>query len=188
KKGGIFFTHIDLGVVGYHHIYGSLASTAVGDMLGLTPEEISAGLSTFEGLLRRFEYKGSVNGAEIYIDYAHHPKELKATLKAAKAMTKGRVIAFFEPHTYSRTASLFKEFSESFADTDLAYFLDIYAARENNIYGVSSEKLAASVPNGAYISSYENAAEWIRENVKENDTVMILGAGTVDRIAKILFP
>ena len=188
KKGGVFFTHIDLSVVGYHHIYGSLASTAVGDMLGLTPKEISEGLSTFEGLLRRFEYKGSVNGAEIYIDYAHHPKELKATLKAAKAMTKGRVIAFFEPHTYSRTASLFKEFSESFADTDLAYFLDIYAARENNIYGVSSEMLAASVQNGAYISSYENAAAWIRENTKENDTVMILGAGTVDRIAKILFP
>ncbi|MBE6665108.1 MAG: UDP-N-acetylmuramate--L-alanine ligase [Ruminococcaceae bacterium] len=188
QKGGQFFTHVDLNVVGYHHIYGSLASAAVGDMLGLTPEEISAGLSTFEGLLRRFEYKGKMNGAEVYIDYAHHPKELKATLKAAKAMTKGRVIAFFEPHTYSRTASLFNEFAESFADADLSYFLDIYAAREDNIYGVSSEKLAACVPNGAYISSYENAAAWIRENTKECDTVMILGAGTVDRVAKILFP
>ena len=188
RKGGEFFTHIDLKVVGYHHIYGSLASAAVGDMLGLTPEEISAGLSTFEGLLRRFEYKGKMNGAEIYIDYAHHPKELKATLKAAKAMTKGRVIAFFEPHTYSRTASLFDEFAESFSDTDISYFLDIYAARENNIYGVSSEKLAAAVPNGEYISSYDAAAAWIRENTKESDTVMILGAGTVDRIAKLLFP
>ncbi|MBQ3489806.1 MAG: hypothetical protein IJA86_04380 [Clostridia bacterium] len=188
RKGGVFFTHVDLTVVGYHHIYGSLASAAVGDMLGLTPEEISEGLSTFEGLLRRFEYKGTVNGAEVYIDYAHHPKELKATLRAAKAMTKGRVIAFFEPHTYSRTASLFHEFSESFADADLSYFLDIYAAREENLYGVSSEKLACAVPNGAYISSYENAAAWIRENAKKTDTVMILGAGTVDRIAKILFP
>ena len=188
QKGGKFFTRISLNVVGYHHIYGSLASAAVGDMLGLTPEEISAGLSTFEGLLRRFEYKGSVNGAEVYIDYAHHPEELKATLKAAKAMTKGRVIAFFEPHTYSRTASLFDEFAVSFADADLSYFLDIYAAREDNIYGVSSEKLANAVLNGAYISSYENAAAWIRENAKESDTVMILGAGTVDRIAKILFP
>ena len=187
EKGGVFFTHVDLSVVGYHHIYGSLASAAVCDMLGLTPDEISAGLSTFEGLLRRFEYKGTVNDAEVYIDYAHHPKELKATLKAAKAMTKGRVIAFFEPHTYSRTYSLFNEFAESFADTDLAYFLDIYAARENNIYGVSSEKLAAAVPNGGYISSYESAAEWIRKNAKKSDTVMILGAGTVDRIAKILF-
>ena len=187
-KGGEFFAHIRLGVVGYHHIYGSLASAAVCDMLGLTPEEISEGLSTFEGLLRRFEYKGKIGGAEVYIDYAHHPKELKATLKAAKAMTKGRVIAFFEPHTYSRTASLFDAFAASFADADLSCFLDIYAARENNIYGVSSEKLAASVPNGAYISSYENAAAWIRENAKSEDTVMILGAGTVDRIAKILFP
>ncbi len=187
-KGGKIFTRIDLSVVGYHHIYGSLASAAVCDMLGLTPEEIKSGLSSFEGLVRRFEYKGKIGGAEVYIDYAHHPKELKATLKAAKAMTRGRVIAFFEPHTYSRTASLFEEFAESFADADLAYFLDIYAAREDNIYGVSSEKLAAAVPNGGYIPSYENAAAWIRENVMESDTVMILGAGTVDRIAKILFP
>lgn len=188
EKSGNFFTHIDLSVVGYHHIYGSLASAAVCDMLGLTPKEIQSGLSTFEGLVRRFEYKGEMNGAEIYIDYAHHPKELKATLKAARAMTKGRVIAFFEPHTYSRTASLFDEFASSFTDTDLAYFLDIYAARENNIYGVSSEKLASAVSNGGYISSYESAAAWIRENARESDTVMILGAGTVDRIAKILFP
>lgn len=188
EKRGNFFTHIDLSVVGYHHIYGSLASAAVCDMLGLTPKEIQSGLSTFEGLVRRFEYKGEMNGAEIYIDYAHHPKELKATLKAARAMTKGRVIAFFEPHTYSRTASLFDEFASSFTDTDLAYFLDIYAARENNIYGVSSEKLASAVSNGGYISSYDSAAAWIRENARESDTVMILGAGTVDRIAKILFP
>ena len=187
-KGGKIFTHIDLSVVGYHHIYGSLASAAVCDMLGLTPEEISEGLSTFEGLVRRFEYKGRVGGAEIYIDYAHHPKELKATLRAAKAMTKGRVIAFFEPHTYSRTASLFDEFAESFTDADLTYFLDIYAAREDNIYGVSSEKLAAAVENAGYVPSYDAAAELIRKTAQPGDTVMILGAGTVDRIAKILFP
>ena len=155
-------------------------------MLGLTPEEIGETLSTFKGLLRRFEHKGDINGAEIYIDYAHHPRELKATLKAARAMTKGRLITFFEPHTYSRTASLFDEFTESFVDADLAYFLDIYAAREVNIYGVSSEKLANAV-GGAYVPSYDAAAELIRATVQPGDTVMILGAGTVDRIAKILF-
>jgi len=186
-KGGKFFTHTDLFVVGYHHIYGSLASAAVGDMLGLSAEEIGETLSTFRGLLRRFEYKGAIGGAEVYIDYAHHPRELKATLKAARAMTRGRVIAFFEPHTYSRTASLFDEFADSFHDADLVYFLDIYAARENNVYGVSSEKLAAAVENAAHVSSYENAAALIRNLAGENDTVMILGAGTVDRIAKILF-
>ncbi len=187
-KGGAFFTHVDLFVVGYHHVFGSLASAAVGDMLGLTPAEIGATLSSFKGLLRRFEYKGSVNGAEIYIDYAHHPKELKATLKAAKEMTKGRLLAFFEPHTYSRTASLFDEFAESFGDADLTYFLDIYAAREANIYGVSSEKLSAAVKGASYVPSYDAAAALIRNTAKPGDTVMILGAGTVDRIAKILFP
>jgi UDP-N-acetylmuramate--alanine ligase len=186
-KGENFFTHVNLFVVGYHHIFGSLASAAVGDMLGLTPKEIGETLSSFKGLLRRFEYKGSINDAEIYIDYAHHPKELKATLKAAKAMTKGRLFAFFEPHTYSRTASLFYEFAESFVDADITYLLDIYAAREQNIYGVSSEKLASFI-NAGYLPSYEIAAEVIRIGVKPGDTVMILGAGTVDRIAKILFP
>lgn len=186
-KGEFFFTHVDLFVVGYHHIFGSLASAIVGDMLGLTPAEIGETLSTFKGLLRRFEYKGAIGGAEIYIDYAHHPRELKATLKAAKAMTRGRLLAFFEPHTYSRTASLFDEFAESFADADQTYFLDIYAAREANIYGVSSEKLAAAVQNASYVPSYDDAAELIRTSVQPGDTVMILGAGTVDRIAKILF-
>ena len=187
-KGEGFFTHVALFVVGYHHIFGSLASAIVGDMLGLTPAEIGETLSTFRGLRRRFEYKGSINDAEIYIDYAHHPRELKATLKAAKAMTTGRLLAFFEPHTYSRTASLFDEFAESFVDADLAYFLDIYAAREDNIYGVSSEKLAAAVANASYVPSYDEAAELIRQSVQPGDTVMILGAGTVDRIARILFP
>ena len=187
-KGENFFTHVDLFVVGYHHIFGSLASAIVGDMLGLSADEISKTLSTFKGLLRRFEYKGDVNGAEIYIDYAHHPRELKATLKAARAMTKGRLFAFFEPHTYSRTASLFDEFADSFHDADQTYFLDIYAAREANIYGVSSEKLAAAVANAAYVPSYDAAADLIRATAREGDTVMILGAGTVDRIAKILFP
>lgn len=186
-KGEALFTHISLTVVGYHHIFGSLASAIVGDMLGLSPAEISETLSTFKGLLRRFEYKGSVNGAEVYIDYAHHPKELKATLKAARAMTKGRLITFFEPHTYSRTASLFDEFAKSFVDADLAYFLDVYAAREVNVYGVSSEKLAEAA-GGAYVPSYDAAADLIRATVHEGDTVMILGAGTVDRVAKILFP
>ncbi|MBR6745653.1 MAG: UDP-N-acetylmuramate--L-alanine ligase [Clostridia bacterium] len=187
-KGESFFTHVDLFVVGYHHIFGSLASAIVGDMLGLTPAEIGETLSTFRGLLRRFEYKGAINEAGIYIDYAHHPRELRATLKAARAMTKGRLLAFFEPHTYSRTASLFDEFAQSFTDADLTYFLDIYAAREVNVYGVSSEKLAIAVENASYVPSYDAAAELIRKTVRPGDTVMILGAGTVDRIAKILFP
>ena len=187
-KKGEYLTHISLSVVGYHNVYNALASAAVGDMLGLSAEEISAGLSSFAGLRRRFEYKGSVNGADVFIDYAHHPKEILATLAGARRMTEGKLICFFEPHTYSRTASLFREFSQSFGDADEVYFLDIYAAREDNIWGVSSEMLAAETKRGRYVSSYEEAARLIREIASEKDTVMILGAGTVDGIARILFP
>lgn len=186
-KGNAFLSHVDFKVVGFHNIYGGLAAAAVSDMLGLSGEEIGRTLSTFAGLLRRFEYKGSINGADVYIDYAHHPSELKATLRGAREMTKGRLICFFEPHTYSRTAALFREFASSFDVADSVYFLDIYAARENNIWGVSSEALARAVKNGNYVSSYEEAARMIAGGTRENDTVMILGAGTVDRIAKILF-
>jgi UDP-N-acetylmuramate--alanine ligase len=186
-KGGLYLAHVDFKVVGYHNIYGGLAAAAVCDMLGFSGEEIGQTLSTFVGLLRRFEYKGTINGADVYIDYAHHPKELKATLKGAREMTDGRLICFFEPHTYSRTASLFEEFTQSFEGADFVYFLDIYAARENNVWGVSSEKLARATGNGNYVASYEEAARWIAGNAKENDTIMILGAGTVDRIARMLF-
>lgn len=187
-KKGEYLTHISLSVVGYHNIYNALASAAVGDMLGLSAEEISSGLSSFAGLLRRFEYKGSVNGADVFIDYAHHPKEIGATLAGARRMTEGKLVCFFEPHTYSRTASLFREFTEAFGDADAVYFLDIYAAREENIWGVSSEMLASETRGGRYAPSYEEAARLIREIASENDTIMILGAGTVDKIARILFP
>ncbi len=185
-KEGSFLTSVSLSVVGYHNIYNALASAAVGDSLGLSAEEISEGLGSFVGLRRRFEYRGNVNGAEIYIDYAHHPRELMATLAGARKMTKGRLLCFFEPHTYSRTASLFDEFAGAFAEADEICFLDIYAAREENVWGVTAEKLAAATPRGTYASSYEEAARIIRESARENDTVMILGAGTVDRIADIL--
>jgi predicted mannosyl-3-phosphoglycerate phosphatase (HAD superfamily) len=132
-------------------------------------------------------YAITVNGAEVYIDYAHHPRELSATLAGAKKMTEGRLICFFEPHTYSRTASLFNEFASAFTDADMTYFLDIYAAREVNTSGVTSEKLALATPKGYYAKSYGEAVSIIREIVREGDTVMILGAGTVDKIADILF-
>ncbi len=186
-KMGEFLTHISLSVVGYHNIYNALAAVAVGDMLGLSERELSEGLETFRGLRRRFEYCGSLNGADVYIDYAHHPREIAATLAGAKKMTEGRLLCFFEPHTYSRTAALFEEFTASFDDAYFICYLDIYAAREDNVYGVTSEKLAAATPKGRYAASYEEAARIIRAEARKDDTVMILGAGTVDRIAGLLF-
>ncbi len=184
-KHGETLTEIALSVVGYHNIYNALATTATADMLGLSPDEISAGLSSFKGLRRRFEYKGNVNGAEVYIDYAHHPSEIAATLAGARAMTERKLMVFFEPHTYSRTAALFDEFASAFSAADEVCFLDIYAAREVNVTGVTSAALAAATPRGRYVPSYEAAAELIRERAGAGDTVMILGAGTVEQIAGI---
>ncbi len=186
KRGEKLF-HVQLPVLGKHNVYNALASAAVGDLLGISPEETARALSSFKGLRRRFEYKGSVNGADVYIDYAHHPREITATLTGARAMTKGKLICFFEPHTYSRTASLLQEFSDAFAEADESFFLDIYAAREENLWGVSSEALAKMTPRGAYASSYSEAVNIIQKRAAMGDTVMILGAGTVVQIAQMLF-
>ncbi len=186
-KMGEFLTHISLEVVGYHNIYNALACAAVSDMLDLTPEEIADGLDTFRGLRRRFEYKGEINGAEVYTDYAHHPSEIAATLAGAAKMTTGSLLCFFEPHTYSRTAALFEEFTASFSDAYSICYLDIYAAREEPIPGITAKALAEATPKGSYASSYEEAAHIIRATAKKGDTVMILGAGTIETIASLLF-
>ena len=186
-KKGEFFTDVQLSVPGYHNIYNALAAAAVGDALGLCAQEIAQTLSSFTGLLRRFEYKGDLGGASVYIDYAHHPKEIHATVRAAKEMTEGKLLCFFEPHTYSRTAALFSEFSEAFDGADAVYYLDIYAAREDNIFGVSSAALANATKNGAYVPSYEDAVNIILSQAAKDDTILILGAGTVNRIADMLF-
>lgn len=186
RKGDETLAHVRLSVYGYHNIYNALAAAAVGDRLGLSAEEITASLASFEGLRRRFEYKCTVNGARVYIDYAHHPREIAATLRAAGQMTHGRLICLFEPHTYSRTAALWEGFTRCFEGADAVYFLDIYAAREENVWSVSSEKLASATPGAGYIASYSLAAERIRAEAKPGDIVMILGAGTIDRVADLL--
>ncbi len=186
KRGEKLF-HVQLPVLGKHNVYNALASAAVGDLLGISPEETARALASFTGLRRRFEYKGDVNGAPVYIDYAHHPREIAATLAGARAMAKGKIICFFEPHTYSRTASLLGEFSKAFAEADEIFFLDIYAAREENLWGVSSEALAKMTPRGAYASSYTEAVDIIKKHAAAGDMVMILGAGTVAQIAQLLF-
>ncbi len=185
-KGGEYVTSISLGVIGYHNVYNALAAAAVGSMLGLSPEELGEGLCSFQGLRRRFEYKGTACGAEVYIDYAHHPGEIRATLAGAKKMTEGKLIAVFEPHTYSRTAALFDEFSHAFGDADVVYFLDIYAAREVNTTGISSQGLAVATPRARYLSSYDEAVKTLREIARVDDIIMLLGAGPIDRMADML--
>ena len=185
-KRGAYFCHICMSIPGEHNIYNALASAAACDLAGASAEDIAAYISDFTGLSRRFENKGRVNGAEVYIDYAHHPRELRAAVAAARGLCRGKLICVFEPHTYSRTYSLFDEFAASFGGADRIIFTDIYAAREVNTYGVSSLQLAEAVAGGEYAASYADAAGKIRASANAGDLVLVLGAGTVTEVARLL--
>ena len=140
-KGQEALMKVTLHVPGMHNVSNALAAIATADDLGLAADAVAKGLSDFGGADRRFQYKGCVDGVTIIDDYAHHPTEIRATLTAAKNYPHKRLVLCFQPHTYSRTASLYDEFAKSFVGVN-AVFAPIYAARETNEWGVTSEKLA----------------------------------------------
>lgn len=184
--GGEKLGDIVLTVPGVHNVYNALAAASSALENGADFEAVKNGLYAFGGAKRRFEYKGKTDkGAEVYIDYAHHPSEIKVTLNAARTFGK-RVVTVFQPHTYSRTASLFDDFTASFCDSDITLFADIYAARETDTLGVSSELLASKTPNGICLYTFDNIAEYLKNNCGENDIIMILGAGDVIKIADMV--
>jgi UDP-N-acetylmuramate--alanine ligase len=192
---------VSMAVPGRHQVINALAAAAAMDACGIPHAEILSGLAHYCGAGRRMEYKGTVNGAKVYDDYGHHPTEVKATLEGAKALCGaesegGRLICVFQPHTYSRTAALYGEFLTAFDAADRVFFMDIYAAREDNIYGVSSAGLAADINRRAtaadphkagYCTTPAEAAEAIRALAKEGDTVVIMGAGDVIKVTAKLF-
>ena len=167
------------------------------DACGISREAILSGLTHYIGAGRRMEYKGRVNLAPVYDDYGHHPTEVKATLEGAKSLCTaahpdGRLICVFQPHTYSRTASLYPQFLAAFDHADQVLLLDIYAAREVNTYGASSKGLAddlntASPGKALYCPTPAAAAEAIRSLAREGDSVVIMGAGDVTRVTELLF-
>ncbi len=180
---GEYMCHVDLRVSGYHNVYNALAAAGACMLCGVSSEDISRGLDGFCGACRRMEYKGSVGGAEIYDDYGHHPTEISATLKGAKSMTEGRLFCVYQPHTYSRTAALFDEFAEAFEDCDKVIFADIYAAREKNIFGVSSALLAQRIgARACYADSFESAANILMGELKKGDVAVIMGAGDIYKV------
>ena len=182
---GAFLTHAALHIPGKHNIYDALAAAAAAHENGIDAESIRKGLEQFRGAKRRFEFRGTVNGAALYEDYAHHPSEIRATLAAARQFGK-RILCVFQPHTYSRTAELFDGFVSAFGDADEVVFADIYAAREANTYGVSSCQLAQHVKNARYLDSFEKIASYIRENAREGDMVFLMGAGDIIRVEELL--
>lgn len=177
---------IHLKVPGYHHIYNALSTIAISHFYGIDLKYIAVALSDFTGAHRRFEYVGTINNAKIYDDYAHHPTEIKATIKAANELKTNKLWVIFQPHTYSRTYTLFDEFANAFSDADKVILTDIYAAREVDTGLVSSKKLSEAINkvsnNCIYIPTFDEIKDFLKENVKENDLVLTVGAGNITKL------
>ena len=180
------FAHLSLSVPGVHNVKNALAATAAAIVLNISPLAVTYGLAGFRGANRRFEFKGKFNGADVYDDYAHHPSELKALLDAVEPLGYKRTILVFQPHTYTRTYALFDDFVEQLKRPDLTYLAEIYAAREQNTIGISSEDLARRIPNSLFFPSFPELETSLRFTVAPGDLVLTVGAGNVYRIGEAL--
>ena len=162
--------HISLSVTGDHNVSNALSAIAVADLLNIPMDVTKKGLLSFSGTDRRFEYKGEFNGVTVVDDYAHHPTEIAATLKAAQHYPHDKVWCVFQPHTYTRTKAFFHEFAEALSHADHLVLADIYAARETDTLGVSSAGLAEEVKklgtDTHYFPSFEEIEDFLKENCK----------------------
>ncbi len=184
--GGKLYCHMRLGVCGKHNIYDSLAAASVAYELGIDGNCVASALLHFKGAERRFEYKKTVNGADIYDDYAHHPTEIKATVSSARQICRGKLYCIFQSHTYSRTKGLFEQFTSAFDGCDEIIFADIYPARETDTLGMSGQLIAGSTANGKYVGDFSKIAEYIKNTAGEGDIVIVMGAGDVNKITSML--
>ncbi len=195
-KGTEVLGEINLPVPGKHNVYNALAATAVSLELDVPFEKIVAAFGRFKNANRRFQFKGEARGVTVVDDYGHHPTEIVATLSAAKNGSGGRrTVVVFQPHRFTRTEELMDEFALAFNNADVLYVLDIYAASEQPIAGITAEVLTENIKqyghkNVNYIGDIETAAEKVVENLQENDLVITLGAGSItglsDEILEVL--
>ena len=179
--------HIELRVPGLHNVYNALAASCAAYEYGIAPHAIARGLSDYCGIRRRMEYRGEVNGAAVYDDYGHHPTEIAATLKGARAMTEGKLVCAFQPHTYSRTKALFGDFAEALKLADTVLLAPIYAAREPLDPDVSSSRLAEAVGERAFsFESVTQLAGSVNNYVASGDVLVIMGAGDIGEACDII--
>ncbi len=193
QKGNEVLGQMNLPVPGKHNVYNALAATAVALELEVPFEKIAEAFTTFKNANRRFQFKGEAKGVTIVDDYGHHPTEILATLDAAKRGSGGkRTVVVFQPHRYSRTQELMNEFALAFNNADLLFVLDIYAASETPIEGISAEILTENIKlyghkNATYIGDIETAVEKVLPHLQENDLLITLGAGTVTNLSDKFF-
>jgi UDP-N-acetylmuramate--alanine ligase len=175
---------VHLPVPGKHNIYNSLAAIAVGLELEIPFGTIAKALAGYSGTQRRFQKKGEERGVLVYDDYGHHPTEIRVTLEAAKQGWKGRVVAMFQPHRFSRTRDLLPEFGTAFNNADKVLVCDIYAAGEERIDNLTGEDVAGSITGHGhrdveFVGSCEEAVDRAVELLEEGDMVITLGAGDI---------
>lgn len=189
-RHGIPSGHVTLSVGGEHNVYNALSAIAVADLLGVSAETIQEGLLSFHGTDRRFEYKGEFNGITVIDDYAHHPTEIEATLKSAAHYPHRELWCIFQPHTYTRTKALFDEFAQALSHTDHLILADIYAARETDTLGISSEQLARAAASygcdAIYLPSFDEIEKYVRDHCQSGDLLITMGAGDVVNIGEDL--
>lgn len=184
---GEFYCHLDMGVLGRHNAMNALAASAAAWMMGIPGEDVSRGLVSFHGAGRRMEFKGKFHGADVYDDYAHHPDEVAATISAVRdAMPGRRLVLAFQPHTYSRTSALFDDFVRELSRADVLVLAEIYAARERNTIGISSADVAEKIPGAVFCETLPEVTEYLRQNVREGDVVLTMGAGDIFRAGEAL--
>ena len=189
-KSNEFYEKITLHVPGKHNVLNALACIALCDFYGLEKHDIKNALAKFTGAHRRFEFKGKINGARIFDDYGHHPTEITATANSLMNKKYNESWVVFQPHTYSRTKNLLDDFANALTNFDHIIILDIYAAREINTFNISSQDLADKInllgKHAMYIPEFKDCVTFLKENVKENDIILTLGAGTVTEIGPML--
>lgn len=180
---GQYVCHIRLAVPGRHNVLNALAAAAAARCMGIDGATIAAGLAQYSGAGRRFEYRGTCNGAKVYDDYAHHPGELSTLLTTAKTLGYKRVICAFQPHTYTRTIACFDGFVQQLSRADKVVLMEIFPARETNTTGISSKDLAEKIPGALYCATLEETASALRALAQPGDLILTVGAGELNRVA-----
>ncbi|MEE1113640.1 MAG: UDP-N-acetylmuramate--L-alanine ligase [Eubacterium sp.] len=179
-----------LQVPGSHNVSNALAVIALARLLGIDAETIQAGFDSFHGTNRRFQEKGEMNGVKIVDDYAHHPTEIKATLRTAARVPHNNIWTIFQPHTYTRTKALLPQFAEALSLADKVVLADIYAARELDIYGISSRDLQTEIQKFGtechYFPSFDEIEDFVRANAQPGDLVITMGAGNIVQVGEDL--
>ncbi|MBQ8633254.1 MAG: UDP-N-acetylmuramate--L-alanine ligase [Lachnospiraceae bacterium] len=180
---------VQMGLIGRHNVSNALPAIALALKYGVSMETITDALPSFTGTRRRFEYKGTLGGITIYDDYAHHPTEIKATLSSVKCGQK-RTVTVFQPHTYTRTKALLPEFAESLSLSDVVVMAKIYAARETDTLGVSSQTLADEIAKKGKevycFDTFDEIENFLLQFCEDGDLLITMGAGDIVKVGENL--